>query len=103
MYANKCIHNEPFQGTNQSGVGGKIIKLTYPNYPNWGQKGDSLVQTSDHQKDLHSLQDEQRQAFVHLLGFCWVSQVPTLCAEVNDARGELDGLSMNSQTVGFPT
>lgn len=98
---NKCIHNKSFQGTSQSGVGGQIITLTYLNYPNWPQKGESLVETSDHQKDLYSLQDGQRQAFVHLLEFWWVSWVHRLRAEVKDTLEELGGLGMDSQ-LGFP-
>lgn len=38
--------------------------LTYLKYPNWLQKGEPLVQTSDLQKDLHSLQNDQRKASV---------------------------------------
>lgn len=74
--------------------------LTYLKYPNWLQKGKPLVQTSDHQKDLHSLQNDQREASVDLLEFCWVSWVHRLHTKVKDTMEELDGLSMNSQ-LGF--
>lgn len=56
------------------------------------------MQPSDHQKDLRSLQDGQRQAFVHLLELGRVSRVHRLRAEVNDTVGELDGLGMKSQS-----
>lgn len=60
--------------------------------------GESLVQPSDRQKDLRSLQDGQRQAFVLLLELGWVSRVHRLRAEVSDTVGELDGLGMKSQS-----
>lgn len=71
--------------------------LTYLKYPNWLQKGEPLVQTSDLQKDLHSLQNDQRKASVDLLEIFWVSWVHRLHTEVKDTMEELDGLSMNSQ------
>ena len=60
--------------------------------------GESLVQPSDRQKDLCSLQNGQRQGLVHLLELGWFSRVHRLRAEVSDIVGELDGLGMKSQS-----